>query len=415
MGRHVELAIQRLAHPRELIVVEPQDQAVGRAIRANDRRVLAAREYREAQSSGLRLREWRRYDGLWAEQCGERGKRAEASRRAYVAGTRLLSRASGLRLALLIRREGIRRPGEIDDAALLLGSQARATTSLRVDGLHGDLVVLLSEAAGRHAHVGTDADHGCYGLGDDPRVGILQPDDLLFDVASLREKVRLLPLHFRGRRLDGGVCRLLLDVGDALADLEVARRPQDLRVRPPLLVLDEAVGRAHAQELALTHAHEAARVEDGLEHIAHRRPEEVERHRACHVVRDHHVDLVVLREEPEGALGARIAQAQVDGVGGQPVVAGAWPRGRWSGSLSSRLRSQEGRQDEYGGEDQGRLRPRTHGSTYLLGPPGAGGAGVGGAGAGGAGAPPAGGGGVDGGGPDGPPGSAGLPAAGGCF
>src|SRR5207247_7196009 len=102
-------------------------------------------------------------------------------------------------------------------------------------------------------------------------------------------------------------------------------------------------------------------------------------------------------------------------VARQPVVAGAWPRGRWSGSLSSRLRSQEWRQDEYGGEDQGRLRPRTHGSTYLLGPPGAGGAGVGGAGAGGAGARPAVGRGAYGGGPDGPPGSAGLPGAGGCF
>ena len=410
MRREVELAIQGLAYARELVVIEPQDQAVGRAIRADDRRVLAARENGEARPSGLKLRGRDRRDRLRPEQRGEWGKRAQASRRPRV--SRLLLGASRLTLEARIRIAG---PSEVDDAPLLLGGQAGATASLRIDGFHGDLVILLPDSTGRYGHVGTDAHHGRHRLGDHARVGILQPDDLLLDVASPREKVRLLPLHLRGRRLDRGVGRLLLDVGDALADLEITSGAQNLRVRPPLLVLDEAVGRAHAQELALTHAHEAARVEDGLEHVAHRRAEEIEGHRARHVVRDHHVDLVVLREEPEGALGAGIAQAQVDGVDGQPVVAGAWPRGRWSESLSSRLSGQKGRQDEHGGEDQGRLRPRTHGSTYLLGPPGAGGAGVGGAGAEGAGAPPAGGGGVDGGGPDGPPASAGLPAAGGCF
>jgi len=117
---------------------------------------------------------------------------------------------------------------------------------------------------------------------------------------------------------------------------------QNLRVRPPLLVLDEALGvltrrsspwRTHTRLLAsrmawntrVTGARKKSRVTVPVTSF-----------------RDHHVDLVVLREEPEGALGAGIAQAQVDGVGGQPVVAGAWPRGRWSGSLSSRLRSQEG-------------------------------------------------------------------------
>ena len=103
---------------------------------------------------------------------------------------------------------------------------------------------------------------------------------------------------------------------DALVNVGLAIRAGDDRIGPALLILHEAVARADAQELALPHTHEPVGIEDALEDVTNRRPEEVERDGARDVIRDDHVDAVILGKQPQRALRAGIPQGQVDRVRG---------------------------------------------------------------------------------------------------
>jgi hypothetical protein len=131
-------------------------------------------------------------------------------------------------------------------------------------------------AAGRERRVRSDADHGRNGLADQAGIGVAESDDLLPDLATASDQLRVLSRHLGGGELDGAVRGLLLQVVDPLGQIGVAARATDEGVVAAPLVLDEAGGGAYAQELALPDAHEPARLENGLEDVAHGSAVEVE-------------------------------------------------------------------------------------------------------------------------------------------
>ena len=309
--QQVELGLDGLLDALHLLVVEPEDEAVRRAVRPDRGRGLTGRDAPEAapnlQRPGGRSRRRR----LRTEQRGEGRQGPETPGRAR----------HHRRRPRLPKRAGQRGAGEVDGASLRLGRRARSAAAARVERLDGQLVVRLLVPARRDHDVRTDAHDGGDGLGDNTRILIPEPDDLLLDVAPLRLDLRVLLRHLGVRQLDRAVGRLLLRLVDALGDVGVPSRAADQRVDPALLVFDEPLARADAQELALPHADEPVGVEDALEDVTNGRAIEVQRDGARDVVSDDHVDFVVLGKQPQGALGAGVPQRQVDGVCGQALVA----------------------------------------------------------------------------------------------